>query len=745
MIKELYIIVLILFLTACGSGSSQSAKDILATTNNPPTANAGIDQSVNEKATVVLSGSGVDTDGSLDNYTWNQVAGVNINLNGSDTMSASFDAPATAEILILTFQFTVTDNDGATASDTVDITINPIDGWTIPIPVAYDTSTYDLTDHRQPGSRLFYISNEGSDPSGNESPTGQIYFWDGIQIVDATGSSTAVDGTPYGTDPMHPTGAIKPYKRWVYVAPRRTDFGVSNSKVGAEWGGADYAAPGRGDFRAGFPDWWMFKRGNTFDLQAEYLSFAQETNPSLTETSGGSITIPGGSSANEIQVVGAYGDLAHVRPRFINPNSGTFLDAVFGPIKHAAYLSLHFDGRGTNNATANGVRFRYQPNTSINILLEDLWLEALGGSFIEESGLEITLRRVLITDAFNKVEEKQHVQGLYTNGTRDARIRIEESILMRNGFKHGDPELSWPPSGDQTWDVFDRNMYLSGECDNDICGVFDTVSMIGASGDQFRPGMRLERNFFYQGYIQMGASGGYPDSEGPTGTMLDNVLQRFKGTGTNDDRGQPGWGMLLGSGAYKVEVARNIVTSAQYPASTPGFSLDNLTWYCYSHNFNYATRENNIHDNIFDSGSASSAIQIIDGGGNQAGYDCGPPPGVAGTTGNYIVNNILINANWTESEYLWVPDSTPIPNDTYFADNAMYSDILTAAASHDWNDPDRTLKSYLESIGVTVTSDDGFIEYFNEAKNQRRGYWREEYTAKPLVSYIRAGFGMDAL
>lgn len=621
-----------------------------------------------------------------------------------------------------------------------------IEGWANPEPAIFDTSTYGLTDIEQPGSRLFYISNSGLDPSGEESPTGQIYFWDGTQIIDATGSATGDDGLAYGTDPMNPTGPIKPYKRWVYVAPRRTSWGVNNAKVGAAWDGTSYKAPGGGEFRSGFPDWWLFKRGDRFNLQAEYLSFAQETNPDLTSTSGGSLAVPGGRSANQIQVLGAYGDIAQARPHFSNPNSGIFLRAG-GSITHVAYLSLHFDGRGTNNKTVKGFTFLGQTKESENILLEDLWLEALGGNSIQTAA-EITLRRVLVTDSFNKIEEGSHVQGLFSSGTRDARIRIEQSIFMRNGFKHGDPELSWPPSGAQQWDIFDRNMYLSGECNNDVCGVFDTVSMIGASGDQFRPGMRIERNFFYQGYVGMGAHGGYPDSDGPTGTLVDNVLQRFKGSGTNDNRGHPGWGFELTSGAYGVEVARNIVSGAQHPSRSYGFALDNLGWYCYSHTFQYATRENNIHDNIFDSGAAPAAIRVIDGSGNEMAAEndrCGPPAGTPGTTGNQVVNNVLINAATTESEYVTKTNSENISNDTVFSGNDMYPDRATAASDRGWLDPERTLKTYLESLGVTVTSDDGFIEYFNEAKQQRRGYWRKEYTARPLVNYIREGFGMDTL
>jgi hypothetical protein len=621
-------------------------------------------------------------------------------------------------------------------------------GWTIPMPAAFDTSTYGLTDVEQPGSRLFYISRTGHDPSGVESPTGQIYFWDGTQIVDASGSATGDGDVAYGTDPMNPTGPIKPYQRWVYVAPRRTGWGINNAKVGAAWDGTSYKAPGGGAFRHGFPDWWLFKRGDSFDLQAEYLSFAQETTPSLTETTGSNLAIPGGRSETQPQVMGAYGDLTQPRPRFTNPTSGLFLRAGVEPSpKHTAYLSLHFDGRGTNDKTAAGFSFLGQTVEAENILFEDVWLEALSGSSIQ-SAAQITLRRVLITDGFNKIDEGSHVQGLYTSGTRDSRIRIEQSILMRNGFKHGDPELSWPPTGAQKWNIYDRNMYLSGECDNDVCGVFDTVSLIGASGDQFRPGMRVERNFFYQGYVQMGAHGGYPDSDGPTGIMVDNILQRFKGTGTDDNRGHPGWGFGLTSGAYRVEVARNIVTGAQHPATSYGLYIDNLGWYCYSHIFEFATRENNIHGNIFDTGTARAAIRVVDGSGNEmddVADRCGPPANMPGTTGNQVVNNILINATNTESEYITKTNSEDILNDTFFSGNEMYVDRTEAANDLGWVDPERTLKSYLESLGGTVTSDDGFIEYFYEAKKQRRGYWREEYTARPLVNYMREGFGMVPL
>ena len=91
------------------------------------------------------------------------------------------------------------------------------------------------------------------------------------------------------------------------------------------------------------------------------------------------------------------------------------------------------------------------------------------------------------------------------------------------------------------------------------------------------------------------------------------MLLRFKGSGTNDNRGHPGWGFSLTSGAYQVEVARNIVSGAQHPVSDYGLQIAPLDWYCYSHVFEYPTQENDIHDNVFDTAGAAGAISILDG------------------------------------------------------------------------------------------------------------------------------------
>ena len=99
--------------------------------NAPPVANAGKDQLVKTGDVVILDGSGtdIDSDDSSLTYSWEHVGGSNsrqITLNNSTTLTPSFTAdtiPDGDPSIIQVFELTVTDNENATHTDTVIITI----------------------------------------------------------------------------------------------------------------------------------------------------------------------------------------------------------------------------------------------------------------------------------------------------------------------------------------------------------------------------------------------------------------------------------------------------------------------------------------------------------------------------------------------------------------------------------------------------------------------------------------------
>ncbi|MCH9662806.1 MAG: PKD domain-containing protein [Gammaproteobacteria bacterium] len=110
-----------------GNNSEVTATQMF-TTNTPPVANAGVDQTVEPTVMVTLDGSASsDTGGGAITYSWSQTAGTTVTLSDATIASPTFDAtPADDAGEALTFVLTVTDTAGDTHTDEVTITVNPV-------------------------------------------------------------------------------------------------------------------------------------------------------------------------------------------------------------------------------------------------------------------------------------------------------------------------------------------------------------------------------------------------------------------------------------------------------------------------------------------------------------------------------------------------------------------------------------------------------------------------------------------
>jgi predicted esterase len=93
-----------------------------STGNQPPTANAGIDKSITLPTnSVVISGTGTDSDGTISTYAWSKISG------GAATLTNDATANLTVSGLVVgtyVFKLTVTDNGGATSFDEVTVVVN---------------------------------------------------------------------------------------------------------------------------------------------------------------------------------------------------------------------------------------------------------------------------------------------------------------------------------------------------------------------------------------------------------------------------------------------------------------------------------------------------------------------------------------------------------------------------------------------------------------------------------------------
>jgi hypothetical protein len=93
-------------------------------TNQPPVANAGPSQTITLPTnSVTLTGSGTNADGSVVAYLWSEVSGPNTQVIGnSGTASTAVTGFIAGKYI---FQLMITDNQGATGTDTVSVLVNP--------------------------------------------------------------------------------------------------------------------------------------------------------------------------------------------------------------------------------------------------------------------------------------------------------------------------------------------------------------------------------------------------------------------------------------------------------------------------------------------------------------------------------------------------------------------------------------------------------------------------------------------
>lgn len=144
-----------------------------AVTNQAPVANAGSDKSITLPVnSLTLTGSGTDTDGSVVSYAWTKLTGpATFSITSASAASTTISALVQG---VYTFQLKVTDNNGASATDVVQVTVNgttntPYSGTPLPIP-----GTIEIEDYDNGGQNLAYYDATTGNSGGIYRPSEDV-------------------------------------------------------------------------------------------------------------------------------------------------------------------------------------------------------------------------------------------------------------------------------------------------------------------------------------------------------------------------------------------------------------------------------------------------------------------------------------------------------------------------------------------------------------------------------------------
>lgn len=552
--------------------------------------------------------------------------------------------------------------------------------------------------------------NDGIDNDGD----GLVYWqldvgcWGSGDGTEASGSREEESGWT--------TFDLSPDSQVIYVS---NDGDDSNDGLSPENAVAT-SARGAELVRDGFPDFLLFRRGDTWRS-----SLSEDRRERRFKS---------GRSVEEPLVVGSYGDVPE-RPVF--EVTQPFMDDDGNGRSFLAFVGLAFHSYRKEPSDpdfngADGGAIRLVAAESHDILMEDNYLEY--GEFVLQNGTDLEVRRNVIYRSYHVGTCATRPDGSRDpNGNREFRpsgifagsvdgLLIEGNVFDENGWNPDVPEACAT--------IYNHDMYLSG-CDRlrvrrnlvlraSSIGIKMAANSTGASTD-----ILIEENLFAEGEIGL-SMGGNDDSD----YRFTNAVVRAN-VFTDIGRSQPTtrtltWYMGI-TDNDNTEILDNYFLNQPALGNPHGISLNGGT-----------NRAVSIHDNVF-AGMQRRALLVR----AETGWDVAVADNsfAQSSEGACLVDyegpldviefsDNAYRADAPEGEWFCVDDGR-MDLDGWNAETDEAATMNTEFAS----DPGRNLDSYAASLGIG----DSLADFAAAARTVSRFNVRPELSASSANEYLREG------
>lgn len=487
--------------------------------------------------------------------------------------------------------------------------------------------------------------------------------------------------------------------------------------------------------RDGYPDWILFKRGDTFEAEA------MQTN------------VRNGRSATEPFLISDYGTSGD--SPILNPNRAM----GFNPTNNKQYwaltnLDFYYYKHDPTNAQFDAVteqasevfrvyasglyriqhgliegnRFRYHKGASVQCEQD------------EDNANNIEIRRNLFINSWSFTADKP--QGLY--GSHVHNFKIEENVFDHNGYYSTAPSGGIGPA-----DMFCHNVYLSGIVDGSISRNVSTrpssmhfkftsnhvdANKNPAPLDYYVASKNLvvNDNFMYDGEIGISLGGNDTTKRRYENIVVtNNIITDVNATLTTTrslgwgydiqdyDGGNVSYNMALNSNKANSYFIRSVGTyrnvtftnniSYNWQNLVQGFFIDGV----YGTDATYSTFVNN---HIVSPTNSANLVTV------NAGF---PTPGHFSFSGNRYF-------------------STAADGQRFRVSGTSYTGAAWASATGDaftwgvpnYSDPTRDIGPYMASIGMTGTKE----AFVTALRGMSRYNWDLRLMAENINAWIRAGF-----